>query len=110
MLTIPITTTYDANDVVVSTAHTLSDSTETILLNMTRGTGLKGLCGIPPVRKDGENKIIRPLIEVTRAEVEDFLANLGQEYVTDSTNLSDDYTRNKIRLKITPVLREINQF
>lgn len=89
----------------IATAHTLSDNAETVLLNLIRGTGLKGLCGIPPVR----DNIIRPLIGVTREQVEDYLKNKNQEYVTDSTNLSDDYTRNKIRHKIIPVMTEINK-
>lgn len=92
----------------LATAHTLSDSCETILLNMTRGTGTKGLCGIPPVRYEGGIKIIRPLIEVTRSEVEAYLAEKKQSYVTDSSNLSDEYSRNKLRLHVIPLLREIN--
>ncbi|MGN0612669.1 MAG: tRNA lysidine(34) synthetase TilS [Porcipelethomonas sp.] len=88
----------------IATAHTLSDNAETVLLNFIRGTGLKGLCGIPPVR----GNIIRPLIGITREKVEEYLKEKNQEFVTDSTNLSDDYTRNKIRHKIIPVIREIN--
>ncbi len=88
----------------IATAHTLSDSLETTLINLTRGTALKGLCGIPPVRED----IIRPLINSTRQDVEDFLRLRNQNYVTDSTNLNDEYTRNKIRLDIIPTLKEIN--
>lgn len=88
----------------VATAHTLSDSMETVLFNMARGTGLQGLCGIPPVR----GNIIRPLIEVTRAEVEAYLKKQGLSFVVDSTNLSDDYTRNYIRHHIIPELYQIN--
>ncbi|WP_243113169.1 tRNA lysidine(34) synthetase TilS [Ruminococcus sp. Marseille-P6503] len=88
----------------IATAHTLSDSMETALFNMARGTGIKGLCGIPPVR----DNIIRPLICCTRQEVESFLEARKQSFVTDSTNLSDDYTRNKIRHRVVPVMREIN--
>lgn len=87
-----------------ATAHTLDDSAETVLLNLARGAGLRGLCGIPPVR----GNIIRPLILCTRAEVEAYCAAHGLEYVTDSTNLSDLYTRNKLRHRVIPVLREIN--
>lgn len=89
---------------VVATAHTADDNIETILFNMTRGTALKGLCGIPEVR----DIFIRPLIFCSRADVEDYCKTKKIEYVTDSTNLSDDYTRNKIRHKVIPVLREIN--
>lgn len=88
----------------IATAHTLSDSFETALFNLARGTAVKGLCGIPPVR----GRIIRPLIECTRDEIERFLADKGQGYVTDSTNLTDDYSRNKIRHKVIPVLKSIN--
>ncbi len=88
----------------ICTAHTLSDSVETLLLNLIRGTALKGLCGVPYIREN----IVRPLIECTREEVEEFLSERGIEYVTDSTNNSDDYTRNKIRHLIIPRLIEIS--
>ena len=89
---------------VIATAHTLSDNAETVLLNLIRGTGLKGLCGIPQVR----GNIVRPLINITREQVEEYLRSCEQTYVTDSTNLSDDYTRNKIRHLIIPQMQEIN--
>ena len=89
---------------VIAAAHTANDNAETVLLNLTRGTGLKGLCGIPPVR----DRIIRPLIYCTRGEVEEYLAELGQDYVTDKTNFSDEYSRNKIRLNVIPQLMSIN--
>ncbi len=89
----------------IATAHNLDDNAETILLNLTRGTGLRGLCGIQPVREDG---VIRPLLYTTRAEIEDFLSQQHQDYVTDSTNLEDDCSRNKIRHNVIPVLKEIN--
>lgn len=95
---------HSKNGSKIATAHTLSDNSETVILNLTRGTGLKGLCGIPPVRKN----IIRPLIEITRSQVEDFLIEKNMKFVTDSTNLSDDYTRNRIRHKIIPELENIN--
>lgn len=91
-------------DAKIATAHTLSDSVETMLLNLTRGTGLAGLCGIPPVR----GNIVRPLIETTRAEVEAYCAAHGLDYVTDSTNLSRAYGRNRVRLDVVPVLRALN--
>ncbi len=95
---------YAAENGVIATAHTLSDNAETVIFNMVRGTGIKGLCGIPPVR----DNIIRPLSSVTREQVEEFLCNIQQDFRTDSTNLSDDYTRNKIRHKIIPVMHDIN--
>lgn len=88
----------------IATAHTLNDSAETVLFNLSRGTGIKGLTGIPPVR----GHIIRPLLSCTRQEVEAFLAELGQDFVTDSTNLTDDYTRNKIRHCLIPLMEEIH--
>ena len=88
----------------IATAHNANDNLETIILNLTRGSGLKGLIGIPPVREN----IIRPLLEVSRNEIEEFLKSRNQDFVTDSTNLTDDYTRNKIRHRIIPMLEEIN--
>ena len=89
----------------ICTAHTLSDCLETTVFNLARGTGLKGLCSIPPKR----DNIVRPLIRCTRNEVEEYLSQLGQEYVTDSTNLEDEYTRNRIRHNVVPVLEGINK-
>jgi tRNA(Ile)-lysidine synthase len=88
----------------IATAHTLSDSMETILINLARGTGLKGVCGIPPVR----DNIIRPLITDTRQAIEEYCENNNIEYITDSTNFSKVYARNKIRLDVIPTLYEIN--
>lgn len=88
----------------LATAHTASDNAETVFINILRGTGTKGLGGIPPVR----GKIIRPLLRCTREETERYCAAHGIEYVTDSTNLSEEYTRNKLRLKIIPQLKEFN--
>lgn len=89
---------------VIATAHNSGDNLETVLFNLTRGTAIKGLTGIPPVRED----IIRPLILCSRAEIEAYCKDNGLEFVTDSTNLCDDYTRNKIRHNIVPLLRELN--
>lgn len=88
----------------LATAHNADDNLETMLLNLIRGTGLKGIAGIPPVR----DNIIRPLIAVSRLEIEEYLQKCGQDFVTDSTNLTDDYTRNKIRHKIIPLMKELN--
>lgn len=88
----------------IATAHTLSDQCETLLLNLTRGAGLTGLCGIPPVR----GNIIRPLLTVTRQETEAYCRENGLSYVTDSTNLEDVYTRNRLRHQVLPVLKECN--
>lgn len=88
----------------LATAHTASDNAETVLINLLRGTGTKGLGGIPPVR----GKIIRPLLRCSRKEIEYYCAAHGIEYITDSTNLSEEYTRNKLRLKIIPQLKSFN--
>ena len=88
----------------VATAHNSCDNTETVLLNMLRGTGLKGLCGIPPVR----DYLIRPLILCSRSEIEAYCLENNLEFVTDKTNFSTDYTRNKIRIELLPKLLQIN--
>lgn len=89
---------------VIAVAHHKDDSVETVLLNLIRGTGLNGLMGIRP--KNGN--IVRPLLCVSRKEIMDYLQDIGQEYETDSTNLQDEYTRNKIRLNLIPLMQEIN--
>ncbi|MBQ4397026.1 MAG: tRNA lysidine(34) synthetase TilS [Clostridia bacterium] len=88
----------------IATAHTLSDSVETMLFHMIRGCTVNGLRGIPPMR----GRLIRPLILCERQDIEAYCAVYGLTYMTDSTNLSADYTRNKIRLKLLPLMREIN--
>ena len=89
---------------VIAVAHHQDDSVETLLLNLIRGTGINGLRGIRP--KNG--KIVRPLLCLDRKEITDYLISIGQTYVTDSTNLQDEYTRNKIRLNLLPLMQEIN--
>ena len=88
----------------LATAHNANDNAETVIFNLTRGTGTKGIAGIPPVR----DNIIRPLISVTRESIEAYLREKNQDYVTDSSNLTDDYTRNTIRHNVIPVLEKIN--
>ena len=88
----------------VCIAHHRDDSVETVLLNLIRGTGIKGLTGIKP--RNGH--IIRPLLCVSRQNIENWLNEIGQPYVTDSTNLETDYTRNKIRNQLLPLMRSIN--
>ena len=88
----------------IATAHNAGDNAETMLFNLARGTGGAGLRGIPPVR----GEIVRPLLGVTRREIEAYLAENGISHVEDSTNGSDDYSRNLIRHHASPVLREIN--
>ncbi len=88
----------------IATAHSLSDCAETFVFNAARGSSLSGICGIPPVR----GKIIRPLIEFSREQIESYALEHEIKYVTDSTNLTDEYTRNKIRHEVIPVMKEIN--
>jgi len=88
----------------VCVGHHKEDSVETILINLVRGTGLSGLMGIRPRNHD----VIRPLLCVTRQEIEDYLRQQAVSFVTDSTNLIDDVVRNKIRLNVLPQLSEIN--
>lgn len=95
----------------VATAHTASDNAETMIINLVRGSGIKGLCGVPPKRKlsDGSSyEVIRPLIYCERREIEEYLGTLGQDFVTDSTNLCDDCTRNRVRHEIIPMLESLN--
>lgn len=106
----------------ICVAHHQDDVAETVLMNLIRGTGLKGLSGIRP-RQDfnfvsnnvsvsqSDSQVLhvfRPLLCVSRDEIEDFLNGIGQKYVTDSTNLVDDVMRNKMRLRVLPMLREMN--
>lgn len=88
----------------IATAHTLSDSVESMFINLSRGTGTAGLCGIPAKR----DNIIRPMIALKREETQFFCEVNGIFYVTDSTNLMREYTRNKIRLDVIPQLKQIN--
>lgn len=92
----------EAQDICV--AHHRDDSVETVLLNLVRGTGLRGLRGIQP--RNGN--IIRPLLSLSREDIVQYLDALGESYVTDSTNLHNDVKRNKIRLDVMPLLRELN--
>lgn len=88
----------------IATAHNANDNVETVIFNVARGTTVKGLSGIPFAR----DNIIRPLLSCSRAEIEGYCKENNLNFVTDSTNLSVDYTRNKIRHKILPVIEEIN--
>ena len=88
----------------IATAHTQDDNLETVLLNLTRGTGLAGLCGIPPKR----GPFIRPMLAVSRAEIEAYLEQNRRSHVTDSTNFLPDARRNRLRQSIVPLLKEEN--
>lgn len=88
----------------IAVAHHQDDQVETILINLTRGTGITGLQGMRPKRED----IVRPLLALSKKDILDYLDTIQEGYVTDSTNLEADYTRNFLRLHILPLLEKIN--
>ena len=88
----------------IATAHHAGDQAETVLLHLLRGAGTRGLRGIPPVR----GRIVRPLLQTTRAEIEAYLEAQGQPYCRDATNEDTDYSRNRIRHKVMPELKAVN--
>lgn len=88
----------------VATAHHLKDNFESVLFNLFRGTGIKGLVGIEQNFKD---KIIRPFLNVSKQEIEDYIKENDIPYVNDQTNFSDEYTRNAIRLNLLPEIEKI---
>lgn len=94
----------------IALAHHAEDNAETILFQMVRGSGLDGLCGMLPKREFEEQiDIIRPLLKVTRGQIEQYLQEKKQEYCVDSTNKDTEYSRNNIRHGVIPKLREINK-
>ena len=104
---------YEVGATKIAVAHNSNDNAETVLMNLARGTGIKGLGGIPPKREmeDANGnvlEVIRPILCLSRKEIEDYLNENEIEYRNDSTNDSTDYTRNKIRLEIMPLLENIN--
>ena len=88
----------------IATAHTADDNAETLLMHLIRGTGLKGLGGIAPSR----NRLIRPMLSVTRSDVEAFLEEYAVSHIEDSSNGTDDFLRNRIRRHVMPLLKEEN--
>ena len=90
------------------TAHNANDNLETMLFHIVRGSGLSGLCGIPSVRLSKGGCIVRPMLELTRAQILAYCKENELAFVTDSTNVDVDYTRNRIRAEILPVLTEIH--
>jgi len=88
----------------IATAHNADDNAETVLLNLIRGTGVKGLGGIPPV----QGRIVRPLLGMTRADILAYLEERHIPHREDSSNTDETYTRNRLRAQVMPVLRELN--
>lgn len=94
----------DKNADVIATAHNADDAAETVLMHILRGCGVGGLCGIPAKR----GRIVRPLLDCSRAEIETYCAENGVPYIVDSTNADPTYTRNRVRHQLLPLLREMN--
>ncbi len=97
----------------VAVAHHRDDNAETLMLNLIRGTGLKGLCGMDykTTRTIAGKKpmvIIRPMLDIARKDITEYLNDIKQDFVTDSTNFVADVKRNKIRLELIPAMSEIN--
>lgn len=90
----------------IALGHTASDQVETVLMHLLRGSGPQGLSGIPPVRKLGSTAIVRPLIEVNREEILNYLKKNNLTFCLDSSNRKTEYFRNKVRLKLLPLLRK----
>ena len=88
----------------IATAHTADDNAETLLMHLVRGTGLKGLGGIMPQN----GSVIRPMLGITRQEIEEFLAEYAVDHINDSSNAGDDFLRNRLRHGVMPLLRQEN--
>ena len=95
---------YPDREVKIAVAHNLNDNAETMLFHLARGSGVRGLCGIAPVR----GNIIRPLLTVSRQEIEVYLSGMGQDFCMDVTNMSARYSRNRIRMDALPALEGAN--
>lgn len=89
---------------IIATAHNADDNAETLLMNLTRGSGLEGLCGIPPRR----GRLVRPMLTTTREEIEGWLAERGIPHMEDETNADERYTRNFLRHRVMPLLKQVN--
>ena len=92
----------------IATGHHADDQAETVLHRLIRGTGLQGLRGIAPIRRDGIVPVVRPLLSVTKRQILAHLADLGQPYRTDASNADPRFTRNRIRHELLPLLQTFN--
>ena len=93
---------------ILATAHNADNNLETVIFNLTRGAGLSGLCGIPESRPLKNGIVIRPILRMEKRNILKYCEMHGLKFVTDSTNAIDEYTRNKIRNNVIPILKEIN--
>ena len=93
----------------LATAHNATDNAETVIFNLTRGSGLKGLCGIPPTRSFEGGTMIRPIIKISKRDILEYCRENRLEYVTDQTNADVVYSRNRIRNNVLPELEAINE-
>jgi tRNA(Ile)-lysidine synthase len=94
----------------LAVGHHKDDNAETFLLNCVRKTGIRGLGGIKPVSTNQQGcKVVRPLLCVCRQDITDYLEDCSEQWVTDSSNLKNDMSRNKMRLDVMPVLKEVNK-
>lgn len=89
----------------IATAHNAQDNAETMLLNLARGAGLRGLCGIPPLR---ESRVIRPMLDIPRPAIDAYMREKNLAFVEDETNRSPDYARNRLRSDCLPTLLTVN--
>ncbi len=92
----------------LATAHNADDNLETLLMSLVRGSGLHGMCGIPPTRKTRSGTLIRPILAASKDDILDYCQKNEVAFVTDSTNSVADCTRNRLRLEVVPILKEIN--
>ncbi len=93
---------------ILATAHNADDNLETVIFNLARGSGLNGICGIPECRPCERGVVIRPILGMEKAEILDYCNKNQLDFVFDSTNTDTEYTRNKIRSEIIPVMKQIN--
>ncbi len=93
---------------ILATAHNADDNLETLILNLTRGSGMRGMCGIPPVRQFGSGYLVRPILKMSKDAILSYCKENSVGYVTDSTNAIADCSRNIIRLNVIPELKKIN--
>ena len=93
---------------ILATAHNANDNLETVIFNIARGSGLSGVCGIPECRRTDHGIVIRPILSMEKREIIEYCRDNAISFVTDSTNIDTDYTRNLIRAEIIPVMQRIN--